>query len=763
MQDFARISDDDLLAQLQSQGGPTDLAGRSAPGMPQSAVGRSSLPSAPDYSRMGDDDLLAQLQPKSTVAATSPAPASASAPRQERGILPELGRQVGLAARYGLEGTAQAAQILTEPLRQNITDPAARALGFRPGKPLGQAASDAADAIGLPTPETSRERIVGEASRLVAGSGVTMGAGGAAAKLPGVGGKIGEAFASGPLQQAASAAAAGAAGGSVREAGGNELAQAGAAMLAGVGGGLGAEAASQFAGRVTHRIMAARGARVDEQIAATLQRAGIDLEDIPDAVLKSLRADARQAVQTGKDLDPEALRRLADFRRVPGATPTRGTLTLDPVQLTREKNLAKSGANATDAGLQGLARVENENNAALVKALNMAGAGTADDVYTVGEKAIGSLQRGLDAEKGTVNQLYQRARDSSGRSFPLDGSTFTRTANQALDDALLGHALPPSVATHLNRIAKGEVPFTVDYAEQLKTAIGNLRRATTDGQTRLALDKVRQALDDTPVLGPGQQTFAPGARAVNPGNLPVVPGAPDLGEDAIRSFNQARAANRAMMQRIERNPALKAIYDGEVAPEDFVRRFVVGQGANVVSVRRLGQELAKDPDAQQAIRSSVAAWLKESAVGKGVTDETARFNALRYNRALATIGDRKLQALGFSGEDIEQLKAVGRVGIYTTHQPVGSAVNNSNSGALLLGRGFDAIDAIAAKLPLLNIGPQISAVTRTVQQRQAQDVGAAIARQQLPGPGGQPALPAVTFGGLFALPGIDQRQDEQRP
>jgi hypothetical protein len=485
----------------------------------------------------------------------------------------------------------------------------------------------------------------------------------------------------------------------------------------------------------------------------------VDLSSVSPALRQRLQADVEKALKTGNDLDPVALRRLTDFRRVQGAIPTRGTLTLDPVQLTREKNLAKSGANATDAGLQGLARVENSNNAALVRALNDAGAGTADDAFDVGQRAIGSLQRGMDAEKATINGLYQKARDSAGRSFPLDGHAFTQAANQALDDALLGHALPPSVATHMNRIAKGEVPFTVDYAEQLKTAMGNLRRSTNDGQTRLALDKVRQALDDAPVLGLGQQTAAAGARPVNPGNLPAMPNAPALGQEAIDAFNQARAANRTMMARIESNPALKAIYDGEVAPEDFVRKFVVGPSANVFNVKKLGDELAKDPAAQQAVRGSVVAWLKERAIGTGVADETARFNAMRYGQALATIGNRKLKSLGFSPEEIEQLKAVGRVGTYTTHQPVGSAVNNSNSGALLLGRGLDVLDTIASKVPLLNIGPQVSTITRGVQQSQAQNVAPALVRQTERAAKVPRLAPAVAYGGLLAAPPVDERHD----
>ena len=710
----------------------------------------------------GPWDDFAKPAGESPMQAPSEALASPGQPA-ERSMLGAAGRVVGLTARYGAEGVAQAAQIVTEPIRRAIVNPAARALGMGEAKPLGEAAAHLADLVGLPKPETSGERVGGDAARVVAGAGAFAGAGAAASQLPGMAGKVGAMFAANPTQQAVSAAGAGLAGGSVREAGGGELAQAGAAMAGGLGTAMVADAAMKLGKGVMRNVIPQRAAKVDAQLNEALARGGIDLDTVPEALRQRLRTDVEKALKTGQDLNADALRRLVDFRRVPGVTPTRGSLTLDPVAITREKNLAKSGANATDAGLQGLARVENENNRALVNALNTAGAASADDAYVVGERAISSLQRGLDAEKATVNALYQRARDSSGRSFPLDGNAFTKAANQALDDALLGQALPPSVATHMNRIAKGEVPFTVDYAEQLKTAMGNLRRATSDGQTRLALDKVRAALDDAPVLGLGQQTPAAGARAMNPGNLPAVPGAPQLGEEALAAFTEARKANAAMMKRIEGNPALKAIYDGEVAPEDFVRKFVVGPSANVFQVGKLGNELAKDPAAQQAVRGSVVAWLKERAVGTGVADETARFNALRYNQAVATIGERKLKALGFTPEEVAQLKAVGRVGTYTTTQPVGSAVNNSNSGALLLGRSFDALDAIANKLPLLNLGPQITAVTRGVQQSQAQNIAPALARAAPAAlPIGQRMTPPATIGATFALPGAEEKKEERR-
>ncbi len=701
--------------------------------------------------------------PAAAVPATASAPGTLAAPavpRPERGTLHELGRQVGLAARYGLEGTAQAAQLVTEPIRQNITDPAAKALGFKPGRPLSEAATQLANAVGLPQPETAQERVVGEASRLVAGAGLTMGSAGAASALPGITGKVGTVLAAQPGQQAVSAAGAGLLGGGAKENGADPVLQAGAALVGGVGASMATDAAMRLGRGVLQPLMVKRAGKLDEQMARVLADVDVDWSTVPEQVRTGMRAEVERALKTGGDLEGEALRRLIDFKRV-GATPTRGTLTLDPVHVTRERNLAKIGANATDEGLQGLARVEHDNNRRLIDALNVAGANTTDDAVGVGQRAIHSLQRGLDDEKTRVGELYNLARDSAGRSFPLDGSTFTRNANQALDDALLGHALPPSVATHMNRIARGEVPFTVDYAEQLKTAMGNLRRATQDGQTRLALDKVRAALDDTPVLGLGQQTFAPGARAVNPENLPAVPGVADLGEEAIQAFNQARAANRAMMHRIERNPALKAIYHGEATPDNFVRKFIIGSSAPTADVARLSRELARDPETQQAVRGHIVAWLKDRALG-GAADETAKFSATRYRTGLGGIGDRKLRMF-FSREEIDQLKAVGRVASYTQAQPVGSAVNNSNSGALMVGRGLDVLDALGAKVPFLGIGPQVTAITRGVQQKQALDTVPVLVKRARLAEKVPRLAPAMAYGGLVAAPGLNEGEDDQRP
>ncbi|MNV83492.1 hypothetical protein D3C71_1773020 [compost metagenome] len=69
---------------------------------------------------------------------------------------------------------------------------------------------------------------------------------------------------------------------------------------------------------------------------------------------------------------------------------------------------------------------------------------------------------------------------------------------------------------------------------------------------------------------------------------------------------------------------------------------------------------------------------------------------------------------------------------YTTVQPVGSAVNNSNSGALLMGRGLDMLDRLSAKVPLLGIGQTVSGITKSVQQSQAKNIASVLVRKSLP-------------------------------
>ena len=279
-------------------------------------------------------------------------------------------RQLGLTARYGVEGLANAAQVVTEPLRY-LTDRATGMTGRT--TPLGVQATKFADMVGLPAPETANERVIGDASRLVAGAGGLGSASRLAAEVPGMVGTVMTGLAANPLQQLSSAAGAGLAGGASREAGGNAWTQGGAALLGGIAGGL-APSAAQGLGNLFKRAVtpAMTPQQLDVQLSTVLGKSGTDFSQLPANVQASLRAQLKDSLQAGKELDPAAVSRLADFARV-GATPTRGMVSQNPVQITREQNLAKMAANAADGELHGLPLMQNQNNATLIRNLNNAG------------------------------------------------------------------------------------------------------------------------------------------------------------------------------------------------------------------------------------------------------------------------------------------------------------------------------------------------------------------------------------------------------
>lgn len=165
-------------------------------------------------------------QERAGTAAAAPKPAPAPA---QRSTMDEVGRQVGLAARYGAEGLADTVGMLTDPIAAGMN-------ALLPGDPIGRigdAARQGADAIGLPQPENALERVVGDASRAVAGGGGTARAASAASRT--VAGPVAgalESMAANPALIAASSAAGGGASGGAREAGAGPGGQVVAGILA---------------------------------------------------------------------------------------------------------------------------------------------------------------------------------------------------------------------------------------------------------------------------------------------------------------------------------------------------------------------------------------------------------------------------------------------------------------------------------------------------------------------------------------------------
>lgn len=656
-------------------------------------------------------------------------------------------RQVGLAARYGLEGLANMAQIGTEPLRY-LTDRLTGQTGKT--KPLGALVTEGLDAIGLPSPQGANERVVGDATRLVAGAG----AGGIAARLAGGASPLlqfagrdvaatvgapqnaGQFLSANMPQQLGAAAGAGLAGGASREAGGSPLMQGAAALAGGVAGGMAPGGISAAVNGVRTAFNKLTPQQLDQQISVLLQRADVDYAQLPNAARAALRNDLASAMRAGQELDPQAVRRLADFRTV-GATPTRGMVSQDPVQITREMNLAKIGANSADGQLQGLPRLQNQNNSTLIRNLNDGGA-TQGDPFRAGQAAIGGIA-GRDAEMAAnVNSLYGQVRNMAGGDLPLDRKPFIDNIFGALQQENRMAFLPSEIGATLNAISAGNTPFTPQTVDMLKTMMATASRSSNDGNVRAALTIARNALENTPVnlpsVGPGVAT---GAQAE------VLRGAGQQANDVLGAMNEARRAAAQRFGWQESARPIEAALSG-AQPDKFVQQFVLN--GTLSDARAIAQNAPIDE-----VKNAIVLHLKEKALN-GAADEVGKFSQSAYNKALAGIGDRKL-ALFFSPEELNQLRAVGRVASYAQVQPVGSAVNNSNSGALMLGKGYDALMALADRIPIIgpNLVPPIRNIEIGIRNQQAQNFAPGLLRIPQKPPMGQGLLlPGIAAGGLLA-------------
>lgn len=696
-------------------------------------------------------DLMAKLSANGyDTAKLEPAVSAGKAINQTTGSIP---RQLGLAARYEIEGLADASQLVTEPLRY-VTDRLTGNVGKT--KPMGALASDAADWLGLPSPETPTERTVAGASKLVAGTGATMGLGQLAQRGGQMAQEIGKFFTQQPVTQLAAAAGSGLAGGASKEAGGSTGQQVSAAVLGGLGGagvaGLGGAVAGA-AKSLKNSMMGSK--QMDVEISLLLGRAGVDYSEIPERARQALRAELSGALRAEKELDPAAVARLLDFKRN-GLAPTRGMVSLDPVQITREQNLAKMAANSSDDVLHGLPRLQNQNNAKLIQNLNESGA-SRGNIFEAGESAIGGIQ-GRDAAMGKgVDAAYASARSLPGSATQLERKGLIDSIYANLDEKSATAFLPESVSEMLDQISAGtlkrngqdiSVPFDGKAIDNLMTIIATEQRSAK-GSEKIALSAVRKALDGmniTPVKPVvGGNTLVTQDLANQMRNFD---GQAETYLDALRGAKQT-AAKRFDWQE-SGNPIKAAL--GGAQPDDFIKRFVIGG-----TVKDAKDVAANAPP--EEIKNAIVAHLKAKALS-GAEDDIGKFSQSAFNREMKAMG-RKLP-LFFSKDEIGQLESMGRAASYMQAQPVGSAVNNSNSGAMVIGKAYDAlrggigmipgVGPVGAGIIDVTIGTPTKNASNWLAQRQAQNLmQGLLAEQKQPMLGGLGAA-SVAMGGLLAAP-----------
>ena len=160
-------------------------------------------------------------------------------PQPSRGFLQEAGRQMGLTARYGIEGVGGVADFLATPFRGAVNVVAPEDMQAQPMAP------QIANMLGLPQPETATERVVGQATRGLAGAATGMGLAQATRPATQAGQSFRNLLTVAPKTQLASATSAGAGSSLAAEMGFGDVGQ----MVAGMGDGLAPYAAPAMATR----------------------------------------------------------------------------------------------------------------------------------------------------------------------------------------------------------------------------------------------------------------------------------------------------------------------------------------------------------------------------------------------------------------------------------------------------------------------------------------------------------------------------------
>lgn len=664
-----------------------------------------------------------------------------------------IARAPGLALRYGMEGAGNMASMFANPIAY-AGDKALGLFGVKPQFGDQNAVfSRAANAAGLPSPENAGERVVGDASRTLAAA---MTGGGVANNLAqsatGATQALLTRFGANLPQQAASAVGAGLVGGATREGGGGPIEQFAAAVLGGVAGGLGYSAAESAAGKVGNAYRAIVAPRdVAATIEVQLRQSGVDWDALSTQAKLQLVNDAKEAVQTGRPMSADAMRRLADFRQI-GATPTTGEITQDPRLITTQRNLAKVQASMPSLGdAPDLAMMQHENAKKVISALQGVESSPAD-AFQAGQMVQGAVKGKDSATSQAVNALYAQARDSAGRAIPLDRRAFINEAMNNLVRENKTAFLPDGVRSLLNQISTGkasvngqefDVPFDVNTIDSLKTTLANAA-TSGDGNVRAAVKAVRMALDnvaphlDAPQVG-GQQVVTR-----------QLAGAMRAPAESLAAFDKARAASRAQFNWRESAPFVADALEG-MDPQTFVKRHITGAGYQ--DLQTLKKEIGGNPELLGAVRRQLVGYIMQAG---GADADVTKFSSAGMQRALDAIGP-KLPVF-FSPAEIQTIRSAVNVGKYMQSQPIGSAVNNSNSGVYVVAR---MLTDLMRKAPV--IGPlvgdpaaqYVTGVRAGVQARQAANVTNALMQPRAR----QPAIPTAT---LAAALSAHRRQDDRR-
>lgn len=626
----------------------------------------------------------------------------------------ELGRQVGLTVRHGINGLTGIPQMMGNGLNSIVNlgiqgVNAATDSNIQQLPMVSETIGKGLDAAGLPQPKNAEERIVGDAASAMAGTGGTYKLGMQLLKSDPLS-ATGQALTSVPGNQVLAGAGAGAGAGAARELGLGPAWQLGGSLLGGIGGALGASALGSGFNASTKLLPQSWQARMNGETSPAAAAPAVESvtsnSPLPPSKeqVDALSSRTASIISSNPTADPMAAARSAEFRSLgmTGETgPTIGQVTRNPGQYAQEQNWR-----GTPSG-QPLLRRFNNQNQALAQALD-ATAASGGTEYQAGKTIISALKDFDTSLRTKVTAAYQQARASAGKDMdvPLQGV--------AQDYAAVlhnyGDAVPSGVRNNFDSLGltsgTQKKVFTIEDAENLLKVIN--RNQSNDPATANALKELTQSVKKAVLSADDQGGVFAGARKL--------------------------AAERFDLW--DKVPALKAAVNDSVPADNFAKRFVIN--GNVDDLSGLVSSLKGNDGALGAVRGQIGSRLREAAFGQNLAGDKA-FAPERYAQALNKQLGQDLLSKVYSPEQIDSLNTIGRVGSYINSEPAFSPVNRSNTGSALI--------------DMLNDVPVIGKVTNSLGKRAmiARALGGDLANtKQIPADQGKALGSAILMQGAQA-------------
>ena len=593
--------------------------------------------------------------------------------------------------------------------------------------------------LGLPVPSTSGERLVDSVGRGAAAalSGAGLGSALSTAANPTVA-AVGNILSTAPGVQAVAGGSAGLTGELARQGqigpdqpitvGGIPVfAQGDAETLAALGGGLvGGGIASLASGPSTAAARLPAGAATTAPQAAALRtldaeaeqaaqagaiRIGLDWNHVDEGLQEALRNTARQALQTGSDLPPEALARAAVYQSV-GITPTRALITRNFSDALNEQNLLT--APEGDA----IRNIYQQNNQAIRSQIQSL---RPDGVQPVGQQAFGErfrapIQAGERQAQQASNEAYTAAQAAEGGNTAdiTKLNTFlgenagilnNRPATTGLVDDFKAMGLMRNEAAS-PELAPASPTFTLQKLASVRAATNEAwQTAKNTGDTRAAgrLNELRGILDNIEA---------------------------DAGGELYQAYRTLRVAKGA---KYENNPLIDKLlsekkgYYGTSQIEDSEVFDKAILGSSPEQLTKVWPRL--QPNARDLTRTQVADWIEHKAFSGQASNESGDVvaSAAKLNQALTQLGPEKTKLI-FGAQQAERLDTLRNAVREISNPPKGTAPQGSAPKLEFLTRSIIGVMRRASGVPL-GLGDIAAGVGGMLQQGAASRANQAAANR----------------------------------